>query len=255
MSDEWPEANRKGCGAIILCGGQSRRMGSPKAWLPFGPELLLQRVARRAEAWASAIVVVRSPAQAIPELPPHVLVVCDQITGRGPLQGLAAGLSALPGGVELAYATSVDAPFVHALWPRRLTERIGDSDLAIPFVAGRYQPLAALYRRTQVLPRVETLLREGSFEVHRLVDPSDDIILIERDFDDFDPGFATLQNLNTPGEYRAALRAAAFGPMPESYKPATQLRKEVDPERSRWRGDQAGREAHTPDHVAWEEAE
>jgi len=29
-------------GAVVLCGGQSRRMGRPKAWLPFGPELLLQ---------------------------------------------------------------------------------------------------------------------------------------------------------------------------------------------------------------------
>ena len=35
-------------GAIVLCGGRSRRMGGPKAWLPFGPERLLQRVVRLA---------------------------------------------------------------------------------------------------------------------------------------------------------------------------------------------------------------
>ena len=27
-----------GLGAVVLCGGESRRMGSAKAWLPFGPE-------------------------------------------------------------------------------------------------------------------------------------------------------------------------------------------------------------------------
>ena len=34
------------CGGIILCGGKSSRMGRPKATLPCGPELMLQRVAR-----------------------------------------------------------------------------------------------------------------------------------------------------------------------------------------------------------------
>ena len=33
-------------GAVVLCGGESRRMGRPKAWLPFGPERMLQRVVR-----------------------------------------------------------------------------------------------------------------------------------------------------------------------------------------------------------------
>ena len=33
-------------GGIVLCGGQSSRMGRPKAWLPFGDELMLPRVVR-----------------------------------------------------------------------------------------------------------------------------------------------------------------------------------------------------------------
>ena len=35
--------------AIVLCGGRSSRMGTPKALLPFGPELMLQRVVRQFE--------------------------------------------------------------------------------------------------------------------------------------------------------------------------------------------------------------
>ena len=33
-------------GSVVLCGGESRRMGLPKADLPFGNELLIERVVR-----------------------------------------------------------------------------------------------------------------------------------------------------------------------------------------------------------------
>ena len=36
-------------GGGVLCGGESRRMGRPKAWLAFGNEVMLQRVVGAAE--------------------------------------------------------------------------------------------------------------------------------------------------------------------------------------------------------------
>ena len=33
-------------GGIVLCGGKSSRMGQPKYTLPFGDEVLLQRIVR-----------------------------------------------------------------------------------------------------------------------------------------------------------------------------------------------------------------
>ena len=45
---ERPRANARmvTVGGIVLCGGQSQRMGQPKAWLPFGGELMLPRIVR-----------------------------------------------------------------------------------------------------------------------------------------------------------------------------------------------------------------
>src|ERR1700724_95875 len=95
-------------GGIVLCGGQSKRMGRPKAWLPFAGEIMLPRVVRMLGAVVCPIVVVAAQEQDLPPLPDGVRIVRDEEKGRGPLAGLAAGLAALAGEVEAAYASSCD---------------------------------------------------------------------------------------------------------------------------------------------------
>src|SRR5262245_7885026 len=95
-------------GGIVLCGGKSTRMGTSKALLPFGPETMLQRVVRLLSEVVPTMVVVAAVDQDLPELPRHVTVARDEHEGRGPLEGLRAGLKALPLEVERAYVTSCD---------------------------------------------------------------------------------------------------------------------------------------------------
>src|SRR3954464_8854944 len=87
-------------GGIVVCGGRSTRMGSSKALLPFGPETMLQRVVRLLGTVVSPLVVVAAPEQALPELPASVSITRDEREGRGPLEGLRAGLKALRPDVE-----------------------------------------------------------------------------------------------------------------------------------------------------------
>src|SRR6185295_5472848 len=109
-------------GGIVLCGGRSTRMGSPKALLPFGAETMLQRVVRLLATVVSPIVVVAAPQQSLPTLPPDVLVARDEQEGRGPLEGLRAGLKALPDGVDTAYVTSCDVPLLVPGFVRRMID-------------------------------------------------------------------------------------------------------------------------------------
>jgi molybdopterin-guanine dinucleotide biosynthesis protein A len=197
-------------GAIVLCGGQSRRMGRPKLWLPFGPEVLLQRVVRLVGEVAEPIVVVAAPGQDLPDLPGGVSVVRDPVTDRGPLQGLAAGLAALPDSVELAYATATDVPFLAPAWVLRLVELIGEHDLAIPEVGGYLHPLAALYRPGPVRVAVDALLRDGRLRPVFLLEALRARVVDAPTMAPADGDLATLRNLNTPEEYRRALVDAGF---------------------------------------------
>ena len=193
-------------GAIVLCGGMSRRMGRPKALLPFGDgEVLLQRVVRLVGEVASPVVVVATPGQQLPPLPSSVILARDPIPGRGPLQGIAAGLAALPSDSRYAYAMATDAPFLQAEWVRLLRRRIGEADLAIPFAGGYPHPLSALYRRAGVTGPIADLLAADRLRPSDLVEAVHAVVLTEDELRPADPALMTLRNLNTIAEYDDAL--------------------------------------------------
>jgi molybdopterin-guanine dinucleotide biosynthesis protein A len=133
---------------IVLCGGKSSRMGQPKALLPFGPELMLQRVVRILSCVVSPIVVVAAPDQELPSLPDNALIARDEREGRGPLQGLQAGMKELSRrgyAADLAvYATS--ATRCCSAFVRQVLAVIKPQDQAVVPVEDQLSPLAAAYR-------------------------------------------------------------------------------------------------------------
>jgi molybdopterin-guanine dinucleotide biosynthesis protein A len=195
-------------GGIVLCGGQSSRMGRPKAWLPFAGEIMLPRVVRLLGAAVRPVVVVAAPGQEVPPLPPEVAVVRDEEKGRGPLQGLAAGLAALEGKAEAAYLSSSDVPLLRPAFVRRLVELLGDAVVCVPRVGDYHHPLAAVYRLS-VAGAVARLLAADRLRPFFLFEAVPTRVVAATELADVDPTFQTLRNLNTPEEYEAALRDAA----------------------------------------------
>lgn len=192
----------------MLCGGHSRRMGTSKAWLPFGNELLLPRIVRRLTHVADPIVVVRAPGQTLPELPRSVLITDDAVADRGPLQGITSGLAALPKNVQAAFISSTDAPFVTPTLVTLLGEIRGTShDLVVPYALGRHHPLAALYAPS-VIPEIERMLDENHLRLMDLLPRVRTLVVGEEELRNLDPSLRFLANVNTPEEYRAALEAA-----------------------------------------------
>ncbi|HET6882783.1 MAG TPA: molybdenum cofactor guanylyltransferase [Pirellulales bacterium] len=196
--------------AVVLCGGESRRMGRPKAWLDFGHETLLQRVVRLVSVVGGPVVVVAAPGQDLPPLPPSVRFARDAVARRGPLEGLLAGLKTLSRESRFAYVTATDVPFLNPTWITFLREVVGDDDLAIARLDGRYHPLAALYRVSAVLPVVERRLAAEQLRLLDLIESLKTRVIHDAELARVDPEGRTLQNLNTPDDYERALAEAGF---------------------------------------------
>jgi molybdopterin-guanine dinucleotide biosynthesis protein A len=194
---------------IVLCGGKSTRMGTPKATLPFGPETMLQRVVRLLAAVVDPIVVVAARQQALPELPRDVIMARDELEERGPLEGLRAGLKALPNSVDSAYVTSCDVPLLVPGFVTRMIELLGDHDIAVMEIDGFPHPLSAVYRRA-TLPQVEALLERDKLRPVFLFDAVRTRRVQPEEMISVDPQLRTLRNLNTRDDYRAALADAGF---------------------------------------------
>ena len=191
---------------LVLCGGGSRRMGQSKAWLPFGPEKMLQRVVRLVGEAADPIVVAASPEQSLPPLPPNILIARDLASDQGPLQGLRAGFAALPPEAGLVSFTATDVPFLTPAWIVRLCDLIGTHDLAVPSSGGRLHPLSALYRRDAALPVLESMLGAGRLRLTEIANHLRTRIVEAGELAEIDPALNSLRNLNTPEDYRNALQ-------------------------------------------------
>ena len=197
-------------GGIVLAGGKSTRMGTSKALLPFGSETMLQRVVRILCGAVSPIVVVAAPDQELPDLPSDAIVTRDEREGRGPLEGLRAGLKAMPTDVDAAYVTSCDVPLLVAGFVTEMLELARGYDIAVMEIDGFPHPLSAIYRRS-TLPHVEDLLAHDRLRPVFLFDLVKTRRVRPEEITS-DPDLRTLRNLNTREDYRAALTAAGLIP-------------------------------------------
>ena len=155
------------------------------------------------------VIVVAAPDQELPTLPDSVLVARDEMGGRGPLQGIAAGLGAIQGRAEAAYLSSCDVPFLRPAWIRRMIDLLGSHRLCVPKVGEHHHPLAAVYR-ADVLPAVDQLLARDRMRPVFLFEEVDTRVVTADELADIDPDCASLRNLNTPDDYSAALRDAGL---------------------------------------------
>jgi molybdopterin-guanine dinucleotide biosynthesis protein A len=202
---------------IVLAGGRSSRMGESKAALDWHGSTLLHHIASLlAGTLDGPIVVVGAPGQDLPALPPGVELHSDPVEGQGPVQGIAVGLAAVADRAGAAFVCSVDMPFLHPAFVRRVLAGLQDPpadqpvDVALPFARGYRQPLAAAYRTTLAGPIgewvAEGIRRPGQvFERCRVRTLDEAWLLNDPELARVDPNLESLTNVNDPQDYEQAL--------------------------------------------------
>ncbi len=185
-------------------------MGRPKFFLPFGPEPMGVRVVRLIRQAVDTIVLVAGADQELPEFPWDVTIVRDRYPDRGPMEGMAVGMRAIAGRAEAAFISGCDVPLIRPDFIRRMFELSAGHDIAVPFVGGFYEPLAAVYR-TSLLPRIEAELTPEGVPPLVLYDQVRTRKVTADELADIDPKLASLANVNDPAGYRETLSLAGLG--------------------------------------------
>lgn len=186
----------------VLCGGKSRRMGRPKALLPWGrTDLLGHALSRLSDAGLHGVCVgPQAWAQS------HgARALDDAVFGAGPLGGILAAVRE-----DDVFVLAVDMPLltveeIRALWEAGARR----GALTLPAWDGMLQALCGYWPAAAAEPLADYLAR-GSRKVidfaqrvpHRCLDQA------ALRSAGIDPGH--LRGLNTPEEYATALAAAGL---------------------------------------------
>jgi molybdopterin-guanine dinucleotide biosynthesis protein A len=151
--------------ALLLAGGESRRMGRDKATMEFGGQPLCERQLQVLRELKPDNILVS--ARTAPDwLPTEAQLLLDDAPSRGPLSGVAKALATIET-THLA-VLAVDMPFMtaeelgHSL--ELATERCG----AVPVINDHAEPLAAVYPAEATLD-FQTALASRDFSLQLVV--------------------------------------------------------------------------------------
>jgi molybdopterin-guanine dinucleotide biosynthesis protein A len=200
---------------VVNAGGESRRMGQPKALLgvpPDGTPLLahiVQRLTPVVDQERVVVITNNAELEQSVRLPLPGRYLPDAYPDTGTLGGIATGLGAVEG---WALVLACDLPLVSAplcAWLANLAgERTRDGDdtwdVVMPVVGGYEEPLHALYHR-RCLPFIEARLARGERRVISFLPDVRVRYVQEPDLRAVDPELRSFVNANTPDEWQRAL--------------------------------------------------
>lgn len=169
---------------VLLCGGLSTRMGTNKAFLPFGEYTLMEYQVRRFRPYFEKIYLsVPKMADSWMQLAARLdcTAIPDRVEKIGPLGGLYSCLSAVT--EDLLFFTPVDAPFTGTNAALTICQTL---EQAIETNPSKYacvlkhpirgmQPLSAAYAKT-CLPVIEHMIQAENYRLRQLLTPEHTVI-------------------------------------------------------------------------------
>jgi molybdopterin-guanine dinucleotide biosynthesis protein A len=167
--------------AVILAGGNSRRLGEEKSLLEFDRKpLICWTVGKLARAADEIVVVARDRNHAArlekvisgqcvrPEIEIEIAFTWDSVPRFGPVAGLDSGMKRAHG--AFAFATGCDLPFLQSRIIERLFELVDGEEgyeAAVPVQSnGFFEPLHSVYHREKMGRACQRAVAKGERRIH-----------------------------------------------------------------------------------------
>jgi molybdopterin-guanine dinucleotide biosynthesis protein A len=192
-------------GAVVLCGGQSERMGLDKSQLVFQGQTLLERVVDRVSEVASAVVVAGGENLKHIETPKRITRVSDESSEVGPLEGIRLGLTALAASKKFAFVSGCDVPLLEPRIISHLFSLIGDHQCVIPVSDERVFGMTAIYR-TDIADQIQELIGQKKLRVQDLAEHFNTLKVDIESLREFDAELDSFTNINDRDDYFQLLR-------------------------------------------------
>ncbi|NQU64906.1 MAG: molybdenum cofactor guanylyltransferase [SAR324 cluster bacterium] len=152
--------------AVVLAGGDSRRMGKDKSLLSIAGKPMIEHIIDQLRHNFKHLYISAADAAKYGFL--NVPVISDQKKGVGPLMGILSSLE--KSSTDLIFVTACDAPNINLPIVRKMLLSAENYDAVIPLSGnGLYEPLFAVYRKS-VVDHCHELIKAGEKRVSKLCD-------------------------------------------------------------------------------------
>jgi molybdenum cofactor guanylyltransferase len=190
--------------AVVLAGGNSRRMGQDKSLIDIQGRPMIERVCDQLRGHLDDILVSANDPAKYAFL--DLTVVPDRLAGMGPMMGLASSLEAASH--DLVLVVACDLPDINLPLAHRMLALARNYEVVVPRIRSTsadrasplLEPLFAVYRRS-IAPTLFDLLESGERRIRSVFDH------VRTCYVDVDDTTAPI-NLNTEEEYRSYVQHA-----------------------------------------------
>jgi len=185
--------------AVLLAGGESRRMGTDKATFLFRGKPLWQVQLETLQKLEPKQIFVSARVDP-PWRRDDIVFVADVPPSRGPLSGLAALLDRMSTSHLLALA--IDMPWMSSKYLESLYTHIQPCRGVVPRIGARAEPLAAIYPREAAI-EIRNALRGSDFSLQSL---TGDLLVAGklREVSVSEPDVKLFLNVNAPADLPSA---------------------------------------------------
>ncbi|MCL2750173.1 MAG: molybdenum cofactor guanylyltransferase [Coriobacteriia bacterium] len=209
-----------GLTVVIQAGGESRRMGKPKALVLFCGIPLICRGLKRLSGIADQLIITSNHVESLEFLCSGVTrgdleLYADVYNMRGALSGLYTALYYAKQASVAVVACDMVFPSASLLKAEHEVLLSTEADLVVPKTTHGYEPFHAVYRRETCLPLIKDALDKGEIRATSWYDKAQ---VVEFTLDDVlaaDPRGGSFVNVNTPEELRHIEERILTGEMTE----------------------------------------